>query len=63
MMSPGNSNDDDFPSRRMMRESHSKGPSSYMRIVTRRYELPDGRITDWDLVDGGKTVAVLASCN
>lgn len=60
MKSSGSPNDDDSPSWRMMSESRSKGPSGYMRIVTRRYELPDGRITDWDLVDGGKTVAVLA---
>jgi ADP-ribose pyrophosphatase len=31
-----------------------------MRIVTRKYELPDGRLTEWDLVDGGKTVAIFA---
>jgi ADP-ribose pyrophosphatase len=60
MNSPGSSNDDDSPPWKMMSESRSNGPSGYMRIVTRRYELPDGRITDWDLLDGGKTVAVLA---
>jgi ADP-ribose pyrophosphatase len=31
-----------------------------MRIVTRKYELPDGRLTEWYLVDGGKTVAIFA---
>jgi ADP-ribose pyrophosphatase len=31
-----------------------------MRIITRKYELPDGRLTEWDLVDGGKTVAIFA---
>jgi ADP-ribose pyrophosphatase len=60
MMSPGSPSGDELPSWRMMRESRSKGPSGYLRIVTRQYELPDGRISGWDLVDGGKTVAVFA---
>ncbi|WP_101948752.1 NUDIX hydrolase [Mycobacterium sp. 3519A] len=41
-------------------ETSSKGPSGYMKILTRRYRLPDGRTSDWDLLDGGETVAVLA---
>lgn len=41
-------------------ESASTGPAGYLRILTRRYLLPDGRVSDWDLLDGGRTVAVLA---
>ena len=43
-----------------MAESRSSGPSGFMKIVTRRYRMPDGDVTDWDLLDGGETVAVLA---
>ena len=31
-----------------------------MRLLTRTYILPDDRLSDWDLLDGGQTVAVLA---
>ncbi|MFC4008969.1 NUDIX hydrolase [Nonomuraea purpurea] len=41
-------------------ETSSRGPSGYLRILTRRYVLPDERISSWDLVDGGNTIAVLA---
>ncbi len=41
-------------------ERASSGPSGFLRLLTRRYRLPDGRDSDWDLVDGGRTVAVLA---
>ena len=45
---------------RVVRETSTRGPSGHMRILTRRYVLPDGRQSDWDLLDGGRTVAVLA---
>lgn len=41
-------------------ESAWVAPSGYMRMLTRRYVLPDGHTADWDLIDGGRTVAVLA---
>jgi ADP-ribose diphosphatase len=41
-------------------ESQWVAPAGYMRLLTRRYVLPDGRFGDWDLLDGGRTVAVLA---
>jgi ADP-ribose pyrophosphatase len=41
-------------------ETRSTGPSGFMKIVTRRYRMPNGGVTDWDLLDGGETVAVLA---
>jgi ADP-ribose pyrophosphatase len=60
-MKTGNSNSDSsFPAWRTLSESHSRAPAGFMRIITRKYELPDGRLTEWDLVDGGKTVAIFA---
>ena len=44
----------------VLEESRSTGPSGYMKIVTRQYRMPDGRVSSWDLLDGGQTVAVLA---
>jgi ADP-ribose pyrophosphatase len=44
----------------MLSEVSSVGPSGFMRIVTRSYILPDGRASDWDLLDGKQTIAVLA---
>lgn len=44
-----------------IKETESRGPSGFMRIITRTYELPDGRQSDWDLLHGGgTTVALLA---
>jgi ADP-ribose pyrophosphatase len=31
-----------------------------MRIISRTYRLPDGRISEWNLLGGHRTVAVLA---
>jgi ADP-ribose pyrophosphatase len=45
---------------KMLSEVSSVGPSGFMRILTRSYILPDGRFSDWDLLDGKQTVAVLA---
>jgi ADP-ribose pyrophosphatase len=44
----------------VLEESRSTGPSGFVKIVTRRYRMPDGSVTEWDLLDGGETVAVLA---
>ena len=32
----------------------------FLRIESRRYVLPDGRDTRWDILAGGRTVAILA---
>lgn len=32
----------------------------FLRIDSRRYVLPDGRVTRWDVLAGGRTVAVVA---
>jgi ADP-ribose pyrophosphatase len=34
--------------------------SGYLHIVTRTYLLPNGNTVDWDIVLGGRTVAVVA---
>lgn len=33
---------------------------AFLRIESRRYALPDGRRTRWDILAGGRTVAVVA---
>jgi ADP-ribose pyrophosphatase len=45
---------------RKIAETSYTGPAGYMRLLTRTYILPDDRLSDWDLLDGGQTVAVLA---
>lgn len=45
---------------RVLREKRWTSPAGYLRLVTRTYELPDGSEADWELVEGGRTVAVLA---
>jgi ADP-ribose pyrophosphatase len=44
----------------VLHESRRVAPSGFLPILTRRYRLPSGRETDWDLVGWGQTVAVLA---
>lgn len=36
------------------------GPSGYLTVTTGTYELPDGQIADWDIIDGPDTVFVVA---
>lgn len=46
---------------KLLNESESRGPAGWMRIITRQYRLPNGKISDWDLHHGGgRTIAVLA---
>ena len=44
----------------LVSEETFTAPAGYMRLATRRYRLPDGRDSDWDILVGGSTVAVLA---
>jgi ADP-ribose pyrophosphatase len=37
-----------------------RGPSGHIRVITRTYLLPNGATVDWDILLGGRTVAVLA---
>ena len=36
------------------------GPSGYLKISTRSYVMPDGQVADWDILEGGRTVALVA---
>jgi len=36
------------------------GPSSYLSVSTRSYVMPDGNVADWDILEGGRTVALVA---
>ena len=40
--------------------SERPGPAGYLAVSTRTYALPDGREADWDVLVGGRTVAVVA---
>jgi ADP-ribose pyrophosphatase len=45
---------------KLLAESESRGPAGWMRIITRKYELPNGKESDWDLLyGGGRTIATL----
>lgn len=46
---------------KLLSESESRGPAGFMRIITRHYELPNGKKSDWDLYTGSasRTIAVL----
>lgn len=45
---------------KILSESESRGPAGWMRIITRQYELPNGKKSDWDLLyGGGRTIATL----
>lgn len=48
------------PGWRVLAEQRSRSPAGYLRLITRTYSLPDGSVAKWDLLDGGRTVAVLA---
>jgi ADP-ribose pyrophosphatase len=37
--------------------------SGYRRIIRRNFELPDGKTADYDIIEEGKTVCVLALTN
>ena len=36
------------------------GPAGFLKIETRSYRMPDGQVADWDILRGGRTVAVVA---
>lgn len=36
------------------------GPVGYLTVSTRTYAMPDGHEAGWDILDGGRTVAVVA---
>lgn len=44
---------------KILSESEGRGPAGWMRIVARQYELPNGKKSEWDLLDGGRSIATL----
>jgi ADP-ribose pyrophosphatase len=36
------------------------GPAGFLKVETRSYVMPDGQVADWDVLRGGRTVAMLA---
>jgi ADP-ribose pyrophosphatase len=36
------------------------GSAGFLKIETRSYRMPDGQMADWDVIRGGRTVAVVA---
>lgn len=36
------------------------GPSGFLRVSTRSYVMPNGDLADWDILEGSRTVAVMA---
>lgn len=40
--------------------SERPGPAGYLTVSTRTYAMPDARKSDWDVLVGSRTVAVLA---
>jgi ADP-ribose pyrophosphatase len=43
----------------VLKETRS-GPSGYLDVATRTYRMPDGETADWDILQGGRTVAMVA---
>lgn len=45
---------------KILYESESRGPAGWLHIITRQYELPNGKKSDWDLqYSGRRSIAVL----
>lgn len=36
------------------------GTAGFLKIETRSYRMPDGQVADWDIIRGGRTVAMVA---
>lgn len=50
----------DPPSWTLLEESEHRGPAGYLRLLERRFRLPDGGEARWDILASGDTVAVVA---
>lgn len=42
-----------------LKEARS-GPAGFLKVETRSYRMPDGQVAPWDILLGGRTVAVVA---
>lgn len=43
----------------LLKSSHP-GSSGYLTVNTRSYVMPDGNLADWDILEGGRTVGIVA---
>lgn len=64
---PGDPTPDDAPrpersprAWNLVGQSAHRGPAGYLRLLERRFRLPNGQETWWDILDSGDTVAVVA---
>lgn len=44
----------------LLGQTSHRGPAGYLRLLERRFRLPSGAETRWDILDSGDTVAVVA---
>lgn len=44
----------------LLGQTEHRGPAGYLRILERRFRLPGGQESRWDILDSGDTVAVVA---
>lgn len=44
----------------LLGQTAHRGPAGYLRLLERRFRLPSGAETRWDILDSGDTVAVVA---
>lgn len=44
----------------LLDETAHRGPAGFLRMLVRRFRLPDGAVSTWDILDSGDVVAVLA---
>lgn len=44
----------------LLEESRHRGPAGFLRLLERRFRLPGGEETRWDILDSGDVVAVVA---
>lgn len=52
---------DDDPRRwTLLSQSSHTGPAGFLKLLERRFRLPDGTVSRWDILDSGDIVAVVA---
>lgn len=44
----------------LLDESAHRGPAGFLRLLDRRFRLPGGEVSHWDILDSGDVVAVVA---
>jgi ADP-ribose pyrophosphatase len=44
----------------LLEETEHRGPAGFLRMLVRRFRMPDGRVSTWDILASGDVVAVVA---